>query len=167
MARCGDDAGRLRYLGVDGTEFGNRLALHHLIRRADNVVIAARAEHAVGLGELLQDFLLIALGKAAGDEKLLHTALGLPLAGADDVFNGLALGGVDEAAGVDDHQIGRLGRRRNPIAGLPEQKHHLLAVDVSAPAGRSRNIICSQSIWFLAQPREMNPTDVDIDTSRI
>ena len=93
-------------------------------------MIAAGAQHAVHLGQLREDLLLIALGQTAGDQELLHPALGLFLADGDNVVDGLALGGVDEAAGVDHHQIHVLGLRADLPAGGLHQIHHLFAVDL-------------------------------------
>ena len=113
---------------VDRAELADLLPRQNLPGGGDHVVVAAGAKHAVHLGQLGQNFLLIALGQTAGDEDLPHQALGLFLRDGKNVVDGLALGGVDEAAGVDDDQIDVLRLRANLKTRLGHQIHHLLAV---------------------------------------
>ena len=71
--------------------------------------VGADADHGVHLGNFLNDLLLVALGQAAGDNHLEVGVFLLVLAGHEDVLDGLRLGRLNKAAGVDDDDIG-LGR---------------------------------------------------------
>ena len=92
--------------GIDVAELADGLAaVQQAVRHGDDVVIAACAEHAVDLRHLLQDLVLIALRQAACHEQSADAALLLQRAHGENVVDGLALGRVDKAAGVDDHEI--------------------------------------------------------------
>ena len=128
VGRGGQHPVQLLHRGVDAAEAADRTAGRHLTQCRNDLAVAAGAHDAVHLRQLLQDLLLVALGQAAGDQDLAHPALGLLLAHGQNVVNGLALGGVDEAAGVDDHQLHVLRLRAELPARLGHQVHHLLAV---------------------------------------
>ena len=130
LLRRRQDAARLVQRGADVVEALIFLPVQDLLRRVDNVVIRARAEHTVDLRHLVHDLLLIALGQTAGDENLPDTALLFERAHGQNVVDGLFLGRIDETAGVDDHQLHPIGVRQNFISGLPQQIEHLLGVDL-------------------------------------
>ncbi len=71
----------------------------------------AGADDGVDLGDVLADLVAVALDEAAGDDELLGAAaVGLlVLDHLEDGVDGLLLGGVDEAAGVDDEDLGVFG----------------------------------------------------------
>jgi hypothetical protein len=93
----------------------------------------AGAYYCVYFGDVLLDFVAIALDEAAGD----YDALGFSSVGAadfvldhlEDGVDGLLLGGVDEAAGVDDDDLGVFGAGGELGAVVVEQAHHDLGVD--------------------------------------
>ena len=61
VVRCGQDAAGFAHRRVDVSEFADGLAAQQPLHNRDNIVIAARAEHAVYLRHFAQDFVLIAL----------------------------------------------------------------------------------------------------------
>ena len=115
----------------------------------DNVVIRARAKHAVDLRHLVHDLLLIALRETAGDEDLPDTALLFERAHRQNMVDGLFLGRIDETAGVDDHQLRPIGIRQNFISGLPQQIEHLLGVDLIFGTTGARSCRSYASFQFL------------------
>ena len=114
---------------VDVAEAAGRAAGDDLLQRRDDLAVAARAHDAVHLRQLVQDLLLIALGEAAGDEDLAHQPLLLQRRHGEDGVDGLLLGAVDEAAGVDDHHVRAGVFSLQGVPGVPAQGHHLLGVD--------------------------------------
>ena len=77
------------------------------------------------------DFVAVALDEAAGDDEALGFAavLLLVLDHLEDGVDGLLLGGVDEAAGVDDDDLGVFGAGGELGAAVVEHAHHDLGVD--------------------------------------
>ena len=53
-------------------------------------------------GMFLHDFVAVALDQASGDDEFLGRAGGFEAGHLEDGVDGLLLGGVDEAAGIDD-----------------------------------------------------------------
>ena len=130
VARRRQDAARLVGGGVDVAVLLHDPAQEHPGCGGGNVIVAARAEDAVHLGHLLQNFVLVALGQAAGDQNFSQPALLLQLRHLEDVGNGLLLGRVDEAAGVDNDQIRAVRLAGDPVTGLLKPEEHLLRIDL-------------------------------------
>ena len=113
-------------------------------RRFQDRLQLAGADDRVDFGNVAADLVAVALHEAAGDDQLAalcrHSHL-VPRHLQDRVDR-LLLGRVDEAACVDDQNLGVLGRA------------------VSRPPARSsRPIITSESTRFFGQPSETNPTE--------
>ena len=91
----------------------------------------AGADDGVDFGDVGDDFVAVALDEAAGDDELAGAAAGgdLVLRHFEDGVDGLLLGGVDEAAGVDDDDVGVFGVGGERGAAVVEQAHHDLGVD--------------------------------------
>ena len=91
----------------------------------------AGAYDGVDFGDVLLDFVAVALDEAAGDDDALGFAavLLLVLDHLEDGVDGLLLGGVDEAAGVDDDDLGVFGVGGELGAVVVEDAHHDLGVD--------------------------------------
>ena len=91
----------------------------------------AGAYDCVYFGDVFLDLVAVTLDQAAGyDESLGFAAvLLLVLDHLEDGVDGLLLGGVDEAAGVDDEDFGVFGVGGELAAGVVEQAHHDLGVD--------------------------------------
>ena len=91
----------------------------------------AGADYGVDFGDVFADLVAVALDEAAGDDELLGAAsVGLlVLHHLEDGVDGLLLGGVDEAAGVDDEDLGVFGVGGELAAGGVEEAHHDLGVD--------------------------------------
>ena len=131
MLRRREHAPGLVCRGVDVAELADGLAaVQQAVRHGDDVVIAARAEHAVDLRHLLQDLVLIALRQAACHEQSADAALLLQRAHGENVVDGLALGRVDKAAGVDDHEIRAVHILLQGVACLLQAIEHLFCVDL-------------------------------------
>ena len=70
------------------------------------VVQIREAEEEIDLGNLRLQLLLVALHQASRGYDRFHAALGLELGGAEDRVDRFLLRGVDEAAGVDEDDVG-------------------------------------------------------------
>ena len=89
----------------------------------------AGADYGVDFWDALPDFVAVALDEAAGDDELAGRAGGFVAGHLEDGVDRLLLGGVDEAAGVDDEDLGLFGMGGEARAGAVEQAHHHLGVD--------------------------------------
>ena len=100
-----------------------------------HVAVGVEAEHGVGLGQLVGELLAVALGEAAdGDDLLRAAAVALEVGGLEQRVDGVLLGLLDEAARVDDGDVG-LGRVVDETPALREQPTgQLLGVDLVARA---------------------------------
>ena len=143
VLRSGHHSPHLFLRGINGAEIHHAVAGKQLFDGGDNLGIAAGAQDTVHLGHLLQDIPLIALAQAAGDQDLAHLALCLQRGSGENVINGFALGGVNKAAGVDDHHIAAGKVREHRVSRLPDPVHHPLAVHlVLGTAKRNKSDIC-------------------------
>ena len=105
-------------------------------------VAVVEAEHRVGLGELLGELLAVALGQAADRDDLLGApSVMLEVGRLEERVDGVLLGLLDEAARVDDRDIG-LGR----------------VVDQPPPSARSRPASSSESTSLRVHPRVTRAT---------
>ena len=130
ILRRGQDTAILRLVCIDIVEALVAFAAQHLPDRVGNVKVGAGAKHAVDLRHFLQDLLLIALRKTAGDQDLLDPALRLELRHGENVVDGLGLCGLDKAAGVDDDELRTVGVGADLIPCLPQQPEHMLGIDL-------------------------------------
>ena len=80
-------------------------AVHHVLDGLTDLAEAARAEHTVHLRKALEDVVFVPLRETAGHEDLFQAARLFHLGELQDLVDRLALGGVDEAAGVDDRNV--------------------------------------------------------------
>ena len=101
--------------------------------------VGADADHGVHLGDFLNDLLLIALGQTAGDNNLEVGVFLLVLAGHEDVLDGLRLGRLDKAAGVDDDDIGLAGVRHGDMAILDEGMAEYIGIHLIFRAAEGDN----------------------------
>ena len=118
-------------------------ARHHLVDGGADIAVAAGAQNAVHLRQLVQNVLLVPLGHAAGDQDLLYLASPLQLRHLQNVVDGLLAGGLQEAAGVHHHHVGPLRLGLDGMAGGLDRGHHLLAVHLilGAAQGDKGNVI--------------------------
>ena len=116
---------------VEGRVCVGRLRRWGEARGGEDGFKLAGADDCVDLGDVLLDLVAVALDQAAGDDEALGFAavLLLVLDHLEDGVDGLLLGGVDEAAGVDDEDLGVFGVGGELAAGVVEQAHHDLGVD--------------------------------------
>jgi hypothetical protein len=91
----------------------------------------AGADDCVYFGDVLSNFVAVALDEATGYDYALGFAavLLLVLDHLEDGVDGLLLGGVDEAAGVDDDDLGVFGAGGEFGSVVVEEAHHDLGVD--------------------------------------
>ncbi len=130
----------------------NLLTLQRLGHDIRNLLIGADADRRVNFVELLGDFVLIALGKTAGDNNRLDFALALEVAQLDDFVDALLLGGVDEAAGVHNYRVGVSRIIHDFKAPLTERVQQHFGVYLVFGAAQRHNtdlIIHMQSSLFL------------------
>ena len=104
------------------------LPLHQLRHGGGHIGIAAGAQHPVHLGQLRADLLTVALGQATRHQQLLQLTCLFQLRQLQDAVDGLALGRLDEAAGVQHCHVGPLRFTRDVVPRSPAQGHHLLGV---------------------------------------
>src|SRR5271157_2592544 len=98
-------------------------------RRSKDGFKFAGADHSVDFGDALANFVAITLDEAAGDDELLSSSSQLVAGHFENGVDGLLLGGVNEAAGVDDEDFGLFRMSGQPHAGAVEQAHHHLGID--------------------------------------
>ena len=89
----------------------------------------AGADYGVDFRDALQDFVAVALDQASGNDQFAGRAGGFEAGHLEDGVDGLLLGGVDKAAGIDDEDLGFFGMGGEARAGAVEQAHHDLGVD--------------------------------------
>ena len=107
-----------------------------------DVGVVVEAEHGVGLGQRLGELLAVALGQAADrHDGLAAGPVRLEVGGLEQRVDGVLLGCLDEAAGVDHHRVGLggVGDEAEPVGGQPTGQ--LLGVDLvaGAPEGEQRD----------------------------
>ena len=83
------------------------LAFHDFADNVGNFAVGADAHHSVHLGNLLADFLLIALGKTSGDHDFFDAALFFQGYQLEDFLDGFGFCTLNKAAGVDNGHIGQ------------------------------------------------------------
>ena len=89
----------------------------------------ACADDGVHFRNAFADFVAVAFDEASSDDELSGLPVCFELRHFKDGVDGLLLGGVDEAAGVDDEDFGLLGTRGQARATAIEEAHHDLGVD--------------------------------------
>jgi len=85
-------------------------------------------DDSIHFGDVLLDFVAIALDQAPGNDQLLRLAGDFVLGHFEDRVHRLLLGGVDKRAGIDDDDVGVFGASGDLGAALRKQTHHDLAV---------------------------------------
>ena len=94
-----------------------------------DLLAAEDADDVIDVGHFLEQVVLLALGQAAGHDDGADAALLLEVEHlADDAERFLA-GRLDEAAGVDDHDVGAVGVGRQGVAVLGQLAEHALGID--------------------------------------
>ena len=106
------------------------------------MLVVAGANNGFSFRQALEQFLLEVLCEAAGNDQLL-ALLGQFHQGANGLFPGV----LNEAAGVDDHDVGVGFIGADPIAGLRQQSEHVLSVDAVLLAAEMRERHRFSSIW--------------------
>ena len=91
MAGRGEHAVKLLDGTVDVGEAARTLSGHQLAQGGDDVAVAAGAHHAVDLRKLVENLLLIALGKTSRDEDFAEPAVRLELRHRQNGVDGLGL----------------------------------------------------------------------------
>ena len=105
-----------------------RKAFHRAFDAGGDVAVRADAEHAVHLGQLLVDLLAVALRETSRDDELLDAALLLERRKLEDLVDRLLLRALDEAAGVDDRDVGERRVVAQFKARVFEARHQHFAV---------------------------------------
>ena len=88
----------------------------------------AGADHGIDFGDALLNLVAVALDEAAGDNELFGRARGFVAGHFKDGIDGFLLGGVNEAAGVDDEDFGIFRTGGQTRAGAIKKAHHNLGV---------------------------------------
>ena len=89
----------------------------------------ACSDDRVHFRNLLANLVAVALDQASGDDQFFRAAEFLVLGHLQDRVDRFFLRGRDEAAGVDDQDVGFVGARREFVAVARENAHHHLAID--------------------------------------
>ena len=87
------------------------------------------AEDGIDFRDLLLQFIAVALDQASCHHQSAGPADSLVFGSLEDGIDRLLLGGLDEAAGVDNQCLGLAGILRQLVAAGLEQSHHDLAVN--------------------------------------
>ena len=101
--------------------------------------VGANADNGIDLGDFLNDLLLVALSQAAGHNDLEVRIFLLVLAGHQDILDSFGLGGLDEAAGVDDDNVSLGGVSHGGVAVLDEGVAEYVGVDLVLRAAEGDN----------------------------
>ena len=101
--------------------------------------VGANADNGIDLGDLLNDLLLVALSQAAGHNDLEVRIFLLVLAGHQDILDSFGLGGLDEAAGVDDDNVSLGGVSHGGVAVLDEGVAEYVGVNLVLRAAEGDN----------------------------
>ena len=97
--------------------------------RAGDLVPREDADHGIHSGQFGEQRLFLPLGQAAGHDHTPRAARPLQVEHLVDRGIRLLAGGVDEGAGVHDHDVGALRLADELPAVLAEQAEHPLAID--------------------------------------
>jgi hypothetical protein len=95
----------------------------------DDIVARFEAENGVDTRGFAEEGFTHSLGKAAGDDDFLDMALLFSFDGVIDGVEGFCFGGCDEAAGIDDNDIGVIGVLGYTEAGLGYEGEHSFAIN--------------------------------------
>ncbi len=108
-------AEELPHAGVSGNGIGDQSALGEL---GHEVMQVREPQKEVDLGNLVLQFLLISLDQAPDGHDRFDVAFLLELSGAQDRVDRFLLGGVDEAAGIDENDVGvrQIGGHHRAVA---------------------------------------------------
>ena len=87
------------------------------------------ADEGVDFGQFLADIAAVAFDQAAGDDQFAGAADFLVLGHLEDGVDRFLLGGVNEAAGVDDEYVGLIGMGGEFVAFGDELPHHDFTID--------------------------------------
>ena len=104
------------------------LPLHQLRHGGGHIGIAAGAQHPVHLGQLGADVVGVPLGETASHQQLFQPPGLFQFRQLQNIFDGFALGGLNEAAGVQHRHVRPLGLAGDGVARLAAQGHHLFGV---------------------------------------
>ena len=105
------------------------LPAQRLLDGGDDIAVAVKPGNGVDLRDLGGQLTAVALGQTAGDNDSPQTAGLLFAHSVENGGNGLLLGGIDKAAGVDDGAVGRRGIAADGVAGLLQRIGHAFGID--------------------------------------
>jgi len=101
---------------------------HCFLNYLNDFGVASHAHKGVHLRKLRENLVPVPLGQAACHYDFPELPGLLELRHLQDVLYGLAFGAINEAAGVDYHRVGFFRLGNHAVAGLGDQREHLLAV---------------------------------------
>jgi hypothetical protein len=111
-----------------------RLAGEDPLQACGDVRVVVEAEHRVGLRQRLGQLLAVPLGQAAHGHHRLGPATLLEVCRCEQGVDRVLLGGLDEAAGVDQRDVGVTGLGDEQPAVGGETAGELLGVDLVTAA---------------------------------
>ena len=94
-----------------------------------DVFLVLQAQNQVGFGQVILQLGLVSFGQTAGDDQTFTVRVHLEVGGLKNGGDRLFLGGLDESAGIDDHDIGFRRVFADAIAVAFEETVHPLGVD--------------------------------------
>ena len=122
--------------------------MHAAIDDLDDLLAAEDADDVIDAGHLGEQGVALAFGETAGDDDGAEPALLLEREHLADDAERLLAGRFDEAAGVDDDDIGAVGVGREGVAVLRQLAEHALAIDEvlrAAEADEGEGFCCHET----------------------
>src|SRR5262249_23515524 len=95
----------------------------------DDLLAAKDADDVIDPGHLFKQGIALALGQAPGHDDGTDPALLLEVEHLADDGQGFLASGFDEAAGIDDDDVGAIGLGGEGVAGLRELAEHAFGID--------------------------------------
>ena len=128
MLRSGENPPGFLLRRVNGVKLGNRVSFQQRFDGRYDFRIAARTQDTVHLWHFLDNLVLVALRKAAGNQNLSDLPLCLQRTGHENMVDGLRFGGINKPAGVDHNHIAAHNLTTDGVPRLLDTVHHPLAV---------------------------------------
>lgn len=127
------------------------LVLQQFLNGRNDLRITAGAQNAVHLRQFLPNLVGIALGQAAGHENFPHPACLFQFCHPQNMIDGLALGGINKPAGINDHHVAVHHPVADRVPGFLDPEHHPFAVHLVFGAAQGNKSDRCHNLLFLPE----------------